>query len=145
MGSFDAVMASETNSSIRLDELCHSNVGFFTEKTIDDSELSRGPLGIEGVYLFWHKDAYCDVHDLFHMRALYVGKGKIFVRLASHWQNKDFSNEMIVYYTYIEMPNRHAKFTEQLLLDTFDFPFNKAENRGKERLCAYFSQVEVDF
>lgn len=39
MGSFDAVMASETNSSIRLDELCHSNVGFFTENDLPPISL----------------------------------------------------------------------------------------------------------
>jgi predicted component of type VI protein secretion system len=61
-----------------------------------------------------------------------------------HWKKKDFSEEMLVYWTYLEMPNRQAKYVEQLLLDLFKIPFNKSESRGTQTLCAYLTQNEVD-
>jgi hypothetical protein len=78
------------------------------------------------------------------MRALYVGKGMIEQRLLQHWKDKDFSEEMLVYWTSLEMPNRQAKYVEQLLLDLYKFPHNKSENEGRGLLCAHFEQVEVD-
>lgn len=105
---------------------------------------SRACLGGSGFMSFWHKDDYCCVHDRFHMRALYVGKGMIEQRLLQHWKDKDFSEEMLVYWTSLEMPNRQAKYVEQLLLDLYKFPHNKSENKGRGLLCAHFEQVEVD-
>ena len=58
--------------------------------------------------------------------------------------DQPISNEMFVYWTYVEMPNRQAKYVEQLLLDTFDVPMNRWEKRGTLRLCSYWSQEEVD-
>ena len=54
------------------------------------------------------------------------------------------SEEMLVYFTYVELPNRIAKYVEQLLLDTYELPLNISENRGDRTLCAYFTQGEVD-
>jgi hypothetical protein len=81
---------------------------------------------------------------MFHMRAPYVGKGDIGKRLLDHWNRKDFSEELLVYWTYLELKNRQAKYYEQLLLDLDRFPFNKAENNGRGLLCAHFNRVEVD-
>lgn len=61
---------------------------------------------------------------MFHMRALYVGKGSIPHRLQRHWANQPTA--------------------EQLILDTYNLPFNRAENPGTANLCAYFDQAEVD-
>lgn len=79
------------------------------------------------------------------MRCMYVGKGAIGQRFISHYMQKDFSEEMIVYWSYFPAINRVAKYLEQLLLDTFKFPLNRAENSGEGRLCAYYSQSEADF
>lgn len=98
----------------------------------------------EGVYILWHKNEYCVEHDLFHMKGLYVGKGRIQKRIADHFFKKEFSDEMLIYFTYLELPNRISKYIEQLMLDTFRIPYNKNENTGKENLCAYFTQTEVD-
>lgn len=103
-----------------------------------------GLRGRRGLYLLWHKDDYCGVHGLYHMRALYVGKGLIRGRILAHWKAKDFSEEMLVYWTFVEMQNRAAKYYEQVLLDTYSFPQNRAENHGGARLCAYLTQHEVD-
>ena len=81
---------------------------------------------------------------MFHMRALYVGKGQIGRRLLAHWKNKDFSEEMLVYWTFIELPNRQAKYCEQLLLDLYRAPLNKNEISGTLLLCGHLSQTEVD-
>jgi hypothetical protein len=97
-----------------------------------------------GIYVLWHKNDYCADHELFHMSALYIGKGAIPFRLRSHWQFKSFAEQQLVYWTYVELPNRQAKYVEQLLLDTYSIPFNVSENPGTHRLCAYFSQSEVD-
>jgi hypothetical protein len=78
------------------------------------------------------------------MRALYIGKGHIGNRLMAHWKQKDFSDEMLVYWTFINLPNRQAKYCEQLLLDIYKTPLNKSETTGTLHLCAHLTQCEVD-
>lgn len=143
---FNSSIEAETLFTWRLHDICHSNIGWYTDKTISDLHflnkwITKGALGI---YVLWHKDDYCDIHNTFHMRALYVGKGQIARRLLAHWKKKDFSEEMLVYWTYLEMPNRQAKYCEQLLLDIYNVPLNKAESAGKLSLCTHFKQSEVD-
>jgi hypothetical protein len=127
-------------------DLCHSNIGWYTDSSICDEHLLEQWIANDafGVYVLWHKDDYCEVHEQFHMRALYVGKGQIGRRLLSHWKNKDFSEEMLVYWTFLELPNRLAKYYEQLMLDVYKTPLNVAEVTGKLTLCAHFTQSEVD-
>ena len=142
---FDEIVQTETKFLITLESLCHSNIGWFSDKTLCDHHLEEWELSAtEGVYLLWHKDGYCDAHELFHMKCLYVGKGKIPIRLSDHWKSKDFSEEMLVYWTFLEMPNRQAKYVEQLLLDLYSVPRNKYEPEGTRRLCAHLTQCEVD-
>lgn len=143
---FNVILKSELNLSVTITVLCHANIGWFTDKEIcDDSMLNEwykdAPFG---VYFLWHKEDYCPVHDLFIMRALYIGKGNIFKRLQEHFKHKDFSEEMLVYFTYYELENRKAKYIEQLFLDFFDIKHNKAENIGTNELIMYFTQDEVD-
>lgn len=144
--AYDAVLTAETTFPWVLSLLAHSNVGWYSDKSLCDEHLiGQWALSKKfGIYVLWHKDDYCDKHERFHLRALYVGKGHIERRLLSHWKNKDYSAEMLVYWTYLEMPNRQAKYCEQLLLDTFKVHSNKAENSGRELLCAHLSQEEVD-
>ena len=143
---FDAAIAAETRFTWRLHDVCHSNIGWYTDKTISDQHLIKDWIAKDaiGAYVLWHKDEYCEIHGMFHMRALYVGKGQIGKRLLTHWKGKDFSEEMLVYWTFLEMPNRQAKYCEQLLLDTYRVPLNKAESTGELLLCAHFTQTEVD-
>jgi hypothetical protein len=143
--TFDKISASELVLHISLKDLTHSNIGWFSDKSIGDHLINEWNLEQkEGIYIIWHKNDYCAKHEMYHMRALYVGKGIIGTRLRSHWKNKDFSEELILYFTFFEMKNRVSKYIEQLLLDIFDFPFNKVENTGKEKLCVHFTQSEVD-
>lgn len=142
----DDLLLKETRFETSIYSLTHANVGWFMSNSecstplIKSWELSRRV----GIYILWHKDNYCALHDRFHMRALYVGKGYIEKRLFEHWKAKDFSNEMLVYWTFVEMTNRQAKYYEQLLLDIYDLPLNRSENPGVEKLCAHFTQEEVD-
>ena len=78
------------------------------------------------------------------MRALYVGKGHVKCRLRQHWKNKNFAEQLLVYWTFLELSNRKSKYLEQLLLDLFKFGYNTNENRGQQPLLAYFTQGEVD-
>ena len=143
---FNKTLASELRLEINLHTLCHSNIGWFLDKSQTDHHLGDwGLQGKSGIYLLWHKDDYCDQHDAFHMRCMYVGKGSIGRRFVAHYLKKDFSEEAIVYWSYFPTSNRVAKYLEQLLLDTFSLPLNRAENIGKERLCSHYSQAEADF
>jgi hypothetical protein len=139
------VAAKELCQPMTLNEICRKNIGWYTDKTLDASYLKEWGLnGLSGLYFLWHKDDYCTVHEKFHMRALYVGKGTLQTRLNVHWETKDTSEQMLIYFSYVVMPNRIAKYTEQLILDCYNLPLNRSENLGKARLCAYFDQFEVD-
>jgi hypothetical protein len=142
---FDRIRTSETNFAPTLYDLCHSNIGWYNDKSLCDAHL--GAFGLSralGVYVLWHKDGYCAEHDMFHMRALYVGKGALHSRLYDHYRRKDFSKELLVYWTYLELPNRIAKYYEQLILDTYALPKNKQESTGDAQLCAHFTQAQAD-
>lgn len=94
--------------------------------------------------MLWHKKDYCSKHDRYHMTCLYVGKGCVSSRLRSHWKKKAFSEEMLVYFSYFPCTNRQAKYIEQLFLDLYDLPLNKAENKGVLTLCQHWTQSDVD-
>jgi hypothetical protein len=107
--------------------------------------LNEWELGdFQGLYILWLKDDYCEIHNMYHMKSLYVGKGYIKDRFVDHWKTKNFSDELLIYWTYVKMKNRQIKYYEQLLMDIYKFPFNKHENFGTNKLCTYFTQTEVD-
>ncbi|MBC8883333.1 hypothetical protein H9X57_07545 [Flavobacterium piscinae] len=143
---FNNILKNEVNIPVTITELCHANIGWFTDKEIcKESMLNQWSQDASfGVYFLWHKEDYCSVHDLFIMRALYIGKGNVFKRIQEHFKHKNFSEEMIVYFTYYELENRKAKYVEQLFLDFFDIKHNKSENTGTDELVMYFTQNEVD-
>ncbi|WKE64864.1 hypothetical protein PVT67_14500 [Gallaecimonas kandeliae] len=142
---FDLIAASELANPISLQSIARMNIGWFSDRNICDHHINEWGLDHkEGVYILWHKSDYCAEHERFHMRALYVGKGNIGIRLRTHWENKDFSDQLLIYFTYVEMQNRLSKYVEQLLLDVYDFPLNKSENTGQKILCEHFTQNEVD-
>lgn len=143
--SFDACAGSELLRPPLLRSIVHSEIGWFMDRSLDDPLI--GEWGLEeaqGVYLLWCKNDYCSQHEMFHMKSLYVGKGVTGRRLLAHYKHKDFKEPMLVYWTFYRCANRLSKYIEQLLLDTYSFPLNKAENPGRERLCAHFTQAEVD-
>ncbi len=142
---FDTIISAEANFDVTLRALCRSNIGWFADKSISVHHLHDwGISNTIGVYLLWQKNGYCSTHDLHHMRSLYVGKGNIKARLIDHWKMKDFADEMLVYWTFLEMPNRQAKYVEQLLLDLYKFPYNKSESHGALTLCTHLPQSELD-
>jgi len=144
---FNEIIAKETNLPIRLDDLVSENIGWIFDKSLD-LNFSEGLITASnsefGVYFLWHKEDYCCTHERFHMKALYVGKGTINARLISHLRDKDFSDELLVYFSYYPLANRKAKYVEQLILDVYDIPYNNSENSGNKRLCAYWDQSQVD-
>jgi hypothetical protein len=92
---FDTTIAKETNFGITLEDLCRSSIGWFGDKSVGDHLIREWDIEkTDGVYLLWHKDGYCAIHEMFHMRCLYVGKGNIPLRLIDHWKKKDFSEEL---------------------------------------------------
>jgi hypothetical protein len=141
---FDRIIKHETNFQTSMHELAHSNMGWFCG--FDDLIFCDWPLSRNsGVYLLWEKDGYCSKHEMFHCSALYVGKGRVKARIFDHAKNKGFTEEDLIYFTFLELENRKAKYIEQLLLDLYFLPLNKAENTGKGKLCAYIDQSEADF
>ena len=142
---FDKCLAEETKFGLTLYDVTHSGIHWYIDKTIEDSGLDGVKFAERnGVYILWHKNDYCAKHELFHMKALYVGKGDPARRLRQHWKEKNTDDEMLIYFTFFPCDNRKSKYIEQLLLDTYDFPFNYSENTGTEILCAYFTQREAD-
>ncbi|CAD6881637.1 hypothetical protein [Methylomonas albis] len=140
---FDEIISEETLIEVSAKDLAHSNLGWFCG--FDDLKNGAWPISEnDGVYLLWEKNDYCPKHDRFHARALYVGKGFVKKRIFDHAKNKGFTEDNIVYFTFIDIANRKAKYVEQLLLDLYDFPLNKAENLGTGRFCGYITQSEAD-
>ncbi|HAS6055643.1 hypothetical protein BST50_05340 [Vibrio vulnificus] len=143
--NFDRVLSKETNFGFSLSQISKSNIGWFADETIADHQLELWGIGEQsGIYMLWHKEDYCAQHDRYHMTCLYVGKGYVNSRLRSHWKKKNFSDEMLIYFSYFPCTNRQAKYIEQLLLDLYDLPLNKAENEGQLILCQHWTQWDVD-
>lgn len=141
---FDKISSTEASFTISAKQLAHSNMGWFSD--LDDLRDNQWPISEDdGVYILWEKDDYCETHNLFHAKALYVGKGLVKKRIYAHAKSKKFSESLLVYFIFLNIENRKAKYVEQLLLDLYDFPLNKAENTGTEIFCAYISQCEADF
>lgn len=142
---FDETAAAELRTPPMLNELCRTNIAYYCDRTIDGVLVRNWPLkGRSGVYVLWHKDEYCAGHQNFHMCALYVGKGAFDARKLDHWATKPTADIQLVYFSYLDLPNRISKYVEQLLLDIYNLPLNVSENRGTTRLCTHFTQCEVD-
>lgn len=141
---FDRILSKETNFGFSLSQISKSNIAWFLDKTMTDEFEKWNTRQQSGIYMLWHKGDYCSQHDRFHMKCLYVGKGFVNSRLRSHWKQKDFSEEMLIYFSYFPCTNRQAKYIEQLFLDLYDLPLNKAENYGESTLCQHWTQYDVD-
>lgn len=143
--SFDDIAKNELVTPPRLVDLYRQNITWYLDRSEGEHHAELWDLGNRsGLYFMWHKNDYCANHDMFHMRALYVGKGKFSQRMRSHWKSKSTEDAQLIYFTFAELPNRVAKNAEQLILDCYNLPLNKAENKGLRRLCAHFTQSEVD-
>lgn len=86
--------------------------------------------GKVGVYGLWLNHTYCYEHDMHRMFCLYTGKGSALGRVKKHIQEK-WPEDELLYVTFYECKNRIAKYIEQLLLDSYNFPINSAENKGE--------------
>ncbi len=142
---FDQIASTELALPIRLYEICRTNICWYLDRTlVEGDEFEKRVPNEDGLYILWHKDDYCPRHEKFHMRALYVGKGRIRKRVINHWKHKPTKEEMLIYVTYSPMKNRLAKYIEQLMLDVYNFPLNTSENPGTLKLCAHLDQSDVD-
>lgn len=144
--TFDTIAAQELALPLCIRELCRQNIGWYCDKQVtSDHQLNEWNLeGRSGLYILWHKEEYCDLHDRFHMRAKYVGKGNLLSRIKNHWREKPTGELLLIYFTFVEMPNRLAKYAEQLILDCYNLPMNHSENPGTRILCTHFEQGQVD-
>lgn len=93
-----------------------------------------------GLYHLWTHFEHCDDHGTHSMLCVYVGKGVAEVRIDSHVRNKWPSTELEMYVSFTEMPNRLAKYYEQLFLDKYNFLLNVSENTGSEKLYAVWDE-----
>lgn len=64
--------------------------------------------------------------------------------MRRHWDSQPTEEQLLIYFTYADLLNRIAKYAEQLVLDCYRLPLNRAENTGTRKLCAHFPQGEVD-
>ena len=145
--SFDTIINNETNFNLYLKDITHSNIRWFLDKTIIDDTIQIREWSLNNknnLYILWLKEDYCDIHNVFLMKCLYIGKGELSKRIVNHFKSKDFSDEMLIYFTSFRTENRKSKYIEQLLLDIYKTPFNKKENGGQKILYEYFTQNEVD-
>lgn len=142
---FNEIISKELNTDLTLNEIVRQNIGWFSDRDTCDHMLNEwGLKNAFGLYFIWYKEDYCADHDLFHMTCKYIGKGHIVRRLINHYNTKNFDTDGLLYFTFIALENRLAKYFEQLFLDIYDIPLNNSEKKGKNRLCAYFTQNEVD-
>lgn len=154
---FDAAMRTETRSSVRLADLVARHAGWYLEpeigadgKPIIDPTLRRWVtenLKLNkraGVYILWRQAGYCEVHGCEHLQAQYVGKSGTDVagRIAVHQTKLVIGRGMTPEIGFVPCINRKAKYLEQLLLDNFHFPQNRAENPGQQPLCHHISPAE---
>lgn len=88
-----------------------------------------------GIYHLWADTGeYCLEHGekQHKMKCVYTGKGFVTVRVKKHLKEKwNIVPSMTLYMSFYACENRIAIYLEQLFLDTFDFHFNKKENKGK--------------
>lgn len=144
--AFDREISSEMGSRLTLEEILEHQAVWYHDGTVElkDDGFGRwevrswGLKETSGVYILWRQADYCAMHEREHMQAFYVGKagGSIESRLVVHRTEKLVSDTMLATYVSIwPCSNRAAKYIEQLLLDLYDFPLNKAENYGTGRLC----------
>ena len=139
------ILKEELKINIDLEVVYKSNIGWFTDKSISPSLLDEWQIDDKfGIYFLWHKADYCNTHELYLMDCLYIGKGNILNRIKNHYENKDFKDYGLIYFTYFEIINRHAKYIEQLHLDFYDIPYNKQEKKGEKKLRIFLTQIEVD-
>lgn len=129
--AFDVIAAHELRRPPSLAEVVLAAPLFMF--STEQSEHGVPPQLHSGVYLLWNRIDYCEVHHHQINEALYVGKGDVAVRLRRHYQTKAFPEE-IVFVTHLDLPNRLAKYVEQLLLDLYDMPMNTHENLGRSHL-----------
>ncbi|WP_255100221.1 hypothetical protein [Synechococcus sp. L2F] len=124
--------------------IAHSNIGWFVgfpDPCFHDWQMSNE----SGIYMLWEKGDYCTIHELYHGKALYIGKGAVKARIWEHSKRKRLIQDEITCFTFTLMENRMTKYIEQLILDLYDIPLNIAENRGNGTLCSYINQGEADF
>ncbi len=142
---FMQIMEAETKFSLPLRTISRNNLFSYVAKSHTDWATNRFRFREAfGVYVIWFDRDYCPVHGMNIMEAMYVGKGDIRLRIRSHHETKNIEQQLIAYVSYVVLPNRQAKYVEQLLLDIYNFPLNSQESSGSLRLYALFDDGELD-
>lgn len=146
--AFDEVCKKELKKELNAKTFANRDLYFYrVEKFLDwDAEWGEHSLhelpsqqlgelqGKVGIYHIWFDHGSATGSD-YIFQAVYVGKGHLNIRLTKHVHSylKELGTIFITVHT---CENRIAKYLEQLFLDTFAFPLNKAENTGSQG-CFY--------
>jgi hypothetical protein len=97
-----------------------------------------------GVYFLWvDYGCHCEAHGTHKMICVYVGKGDAKVRVERHIKEKWPKDERF-FVSFYECPNRIAKYTEQLFLDTYKFFLNSNEMSGQDYLFGFWDDDRYD-
>ncbi|EIO9263345.1 MULTISPECIES: hypothetical protein [Vibrio] len=80
-----------------------------------------------GLYLIW-SPVGTPVNGKMIFKCSYAGKGWAKDRIAIHEKKKLVELGYLI--TFYQCENRIAKYMEQLLMDFYNFEYNKSENRG---------------
>jgi hypothetical protein len=107
---------------------------------LTSSKFLRPMRGKFGIYHLWREYEHCDDHGTYTMLCEYVGKGPPDTRVADHIRKDKWPEEVMLYVTFSEFPNRLAKYYEQLFLDTYKFGLNGNENKGTRILYAVWDE-----
>jgi len=147
---FDQMVNDELKNRVTANEIVNKSkfctnapLGFLNNDsddviTIDD--LFHGLKNRKGMYQLWvGESGYCDTHNVFPMRCVYTGKGKVLKRAKEHIEEKWLA-ESNFYISFYDCENRIAKYLEQAFLDIYKCDMNKHENPGKEELFGYWSR-----
>jgi hypothetical protein len=151
---FDKHVGNEIKSSINADGIINKSsfcinvpLGFLGNDeddvvTVDD--IFNRLKGKNGIYHLWVlENDYCEKHELFSMRCLYVGKGFALNRAKKHIKEK-WPDVGQFYISFYECSNRISKYLEQLFLDIYSFDMNESENPGTLELFGYWNRERYE-
>lgn len=114
------------------------------EDTVTLDDIFHRWKGKQGLYHLWVlENDYCDKHEVFSLRCLYVGKGIALKRAKKHIKEK-WPDVGQFYISFYECSNRIAKYLEQLFLDEYAFDMNDYENYGTRELFAYWKRTRYE-
>ncbi|MHA2774828.1 hypothetical protein ACXZ7F_26595 [Vibrio harveyi] len=148
---FDKIIENELINPITLSEIVNDShcVNSMINVRGEDENFPLGNIysglkGKFGVYAFWTYRSDFENGNEQMFKCQYIGKGYIDRRLKDNLEKK-WKDMQSMYFTFFECKNRLAKYIEQLILDCYDIPYNKAENPGEGELVALWNYERATY